>query len=130
LDITTFNTDDIGENTVQLTVTDTNGNVSVVSAIVTVVDDSLGIDDIALDLGLSVYPNPTQGSLNLKMASFNKANLSYQLFSLQGQLLLRKAINNDITNIPMHRLSEGMYLLKVNLNNKEIKSFKIIKKEQ
>jgi hypothetical protein len=130
LDITTFNTDDIGENTVQLTVTDTNGNVSVVSAIVTVVDDSLGIDDIALDLGLSVYPNPTQGSLNLKIANFNKANLSYQLFSLQGQLLWRKAINNDMTNIPMHRLSEGMYLLKINLNNKEIKSFKIIKKEQ
>ena len=78
---------------------------------------------------MSVYLNPTQGSLNLVITNFNKADLSYQLFSLQGQLLLRKTINNDMTKIPMNTLSEGVYVLKVNLNNKEIKSFKIIKKE-
>jgi hypothetical protein len=62
--------------------------------------------------------------------NFKIIDVKFELFSLQGQLLWRKAINNDMTKIPMDKLSEGMYLLKVNLNNKEIKSFKIIKKEQ
>ena len=129
LDITTFDTDDVGENLVQLTVTDANGNESVVSAIVTVVNETLGIDDRELDLGFSVYPNPTKDILNLKIANFNNGKLSYQLFSLQGQLLLSETVNSEITRISMYRFSDGMYVLKVNLNNKEVKSFKIFKKE-
>lgn len=129
LDITTFNTSNVGENTVQLTVTDANGNVSVASAIVTIVDESLSIDDNALELGLSVFPNPTQGLINLKLANFNSSKLSYQLFNLQGQLLLSSVINNDLTRIEMYNLSEGIYLLNVNVNNKPIKSFRIIKKQ-
>ena len=102
---------------------------STVTAMVTVVDDSLSIDDRELDFGLSVYPNPTKGSINLKATNFNNRKLSFQLFSMQGQLLLSKTINNDMTRVPMDRLSEGIYLLKVNLNNKMVKSFKIVKKE-
>ena len=112
-----------------ITVTDANGNESVVSAIVTVVNETLGIDDRELDLGFSVYPNPTKDILNLKIANFNNGKLSYQLFSLQGQLLLSETVNSEITRISMYRFSDGMYVLKVNLNNKEVKSFKIFKKE-
>jgi hypothetical protein len=66
--------------------------------------------------------------LSLKIINFNQGKLSYQLYSLQGQLLLSNTINNAITKIPMYRLSEGVYLLRVNQNNKEVKSFKIINK--
>jgi ribosome biogenesis SPOUT family RNA methylase Rps3 len=128
LDILNFDTDDIGENTVQLTATDTNGNVSITNAIVTVVD-TLSVDHDELDLGLSVYPNPTKGNLNLKITNFNTGNLTYQLFSIHGQLLLSDTVHNDITRIPMHRLAKGMYILKVTSSTKVVKSFKVIKSE-
>jgi hypothetical protein len=127
LDITSFDTNDIGENTVQLTVTDTNGNVSTAMAIVNVVK-ALSINENDLDIGFSVYPNPTTDHVNLKISNFNKENLSYQLYSLHGQLLSRGEIKENITVIGMQRLSMGMYLLKVNLDDREVKSFKIIKK--
>jgi len=129
LDITAFDINDVGENTVQLTVTDAAGNVSTASAIVTIVGETLGIEESELELDVSVYPNPTQGLLNLKLANFNVGKLSYQLFNLQGQLLFSAVISNDLTHIEMYNLSEGIYLLNLNVNDKPIKSFRIIKKE-
>ena len=91
--------------------------------------ETLGIEESELELDVSVYPNPTQGLLNLKLANFNVGKLSYQLFNLQGQLLFSAVISNDLTHIEMYNLSEGIYLLNLNVNDKPIKSFRIIKKE-
>ncbi|OUS01567.1 hypothetical protein A9Q86_07265 [Flavobacteriales bacterium 33_180_T64] len=128
LDITSFDTSNIGENTVELTVTDSEGNVSIGYAIVTIVSYTLGIEESIRDLNVLVYPNPTTNIVNLKIPDFNQENLTYQLYSLHGQLLKKGALKESVTTIPMDRYEIGVYLLQIVENNKTIKSFKIVKK--
>ncbi len=83
--------------------------------------------DFELLTGILLYPNPIKvDNLNLKIPNCNEGDLSYQLFSIHGQQLMSQELNTELTIIPMYGLSEGMYLLKVNLKNKALKTFKII----
>ena len=80
-----------------------------------------------ITLQLSVYPNPA--STNLKLISVNctTGNLTYQLYDANGKLLENKKLDDVETNIQMDKLAPSVYFLKVTDNNKEVKTFKIIK---
>ena len=45
-----------------------------------------------------------------------------------GKTVLKNKISTETTTISMENLSTNLYLLKVLENNKEVKTFKIIKK--
>jgi hypothetical protein len=128
LDITDFDTSNIGENTVQLTVTDTKGNISIGYAIVTIEAYALGIEENTRDLNILVYPNPTSDIVNIKVPNFNQEPLTYQLYSLQGQLLNQGVLKGSVISIPMDRYEMGIYLLNVLKNNNTMKSFRVVKK--
>jgi hypothetical protein len=55
-------------------------------------------------------------------------NLSYTLINFQGKVLSNRPIVGSDTEIPMQSLSVGVYVLQVNQNNIELKTFQIIKK--
>ena len=55
-------------------------------------------------------------------------NLSYKLIDINGKAIANGSITNTDTQINMQSLALGMYILKVNQNNQELKTFKIIKK--
>ncbi len=80
-----------------------------------------------INLDVSAYPNPTTHSLNLKIENYDYSNLSYQLFDMQGKLIESKNIEGDQTKIVMSNLVPAAYFLKVFEDNKEVKTFKIIK---
>ncbi len=80
-----------------------------------------------IDLSISVYPNPTAAFINLKIENMDLQNLSFQLFDIQGKLLLNQKITNVKTTVKMDDLAMGNYFLKVMNNNSELKSFKINK---
>jgi hypothetical protein len=63
----------------------------------------------------------------LKTENFNPEKLTYQLYDDIGKLLENKKVEGSETNIDMSKLVIATYFLKVRLNNKEIKTFKIIK---
>jgi hypothetical protein len=91
-----------------------------------------GIDE-AKDITLQcmAFPNPTIDNLNLKVdasTTLSIQSLSYQLFDLNGKLLESKKVEDSETRIAMSNLIPATYFLKVIQNNKEIKTFKIIKK--
>jgi len=88
----------------------------------------LGIDDHPeINLEIVVYPNPTTSNLKLQIGNFPINELSYQLYDLQGRLLLQQKIRNKVVQIPMEGLATAVYLLDVTENFFPIKSFKIIK---
>lgn len=90
--------------------------------VLTGVDERLGID-----LTMKAYPNPTTNFLTL---SHNKSDLSelvYQLCDMNGRLLESKILESGETTISMSKYNPSAYILKVIQNNKEIKTFKIIK---
>jgi hypothetical protein len=90
--------------------------------IVTGIEDA---NDINLDC--SAYPNPATGFVNLKVNNYNMENLIYQLFDMNGKLILIKKVDGNETIIPMENLVPSTYILRVTENNKDVKTFKIIK---
>lgn len=83
----------------------------------------------AKDISLSfvVYPNPTTDFLKLKTDTYSDRDLNYHLYQINGKILETKKIENIETSILMVHLAAGIYFLKITEQNKEIKTFQIIK---
>lgn len=80
-----------------------------------------------INILVSAYPNPTIDYLTLEVKNFDIKNLYFQLYDMQGKLLQNKKITDNRTNIVMNNLVSSIYFIKLIQNNKEIKTFKIIK---
>ena len=81
-----------------------------------------------VNLTAVTYPNPTSDYITLKISDSALDNLSYKLIDVNGKVIANGSITNADTQISMQSLALGMYILKVNQNNQELKTFKIIKK--
>jgi hypothetical protein len=79
-------------------------------------------------LKVQVYPNPATDRLTLKVENYQSNNLHYRFFNSAGKLIKTENITATETRIPLQGLGSAIYFLKVTDNNKEIKTFKIIKK--
>ena len=75
-----------------------------------------------------MYPNPTTDYIMLALTDITITNLSYALYDINGKNIGVSEITQGNTQIAMHELATGTYILKVNQNNQELKTFKIIKK--
>ncbi len=92
------------------------------------ISEVTGIEEAkGITLQCSAYPNPTTDFLTLKVENYDNTNLSYQLFDMNGKLLENKKIDSNQTSIVMSNLVPASYFVKVTDNNKEVKTFKIIK---
>ncbi|PLW91988.1 MAG: hypothetical protein C0592_13105 [Marinilabiliales bacterium] len=81
----------------------------------------------AVDNEISIYPNPTNGLIFLNVENPDEQNLVFQLYNMQGELLLENKINLNETKISMIDLPPTLYFVKVLKNLEEIATFKIIK---
>ncbi|MBL7138786.1 MAG: T9SS type A sorting domain-containing protein [Bacteroidales bacterium] len=88
---------------------------------------SIGIEETEGQILLTVYPNPTTDFLILKVENYDNENLFYQLYDISGKLLENEKLGGNETSIDMSNFLPATYFLKVIDNNKEIKTFKIIK---
>ena len=94
----------------------------------TVIASSLELDAPQLPK-LSVYPNPTNGELNIELPS-NLENAKLMIFNQMGQLVLEETLNSSIgklftTNI--NHLSSGIYVVRL-LGNNNASESRLIKK--
>lgn len=86
------------------------------------------IDDISqIDLDITAYPNPATDLLRLKIKDKEINGLSYRLFDMNGNILEHNKVEDIITTIDMKLLPSSVYFLKVLIDNKDVKTFKIIK---
>jgi hypothetical protein len=81
-----------------------------------------------VNLTAVTYPNPTEDFIILKISDTALDNLRYKLFDVTGKAISNGTITNGDTQIGMQQLAIGIYILKVNQHNQELKTFKIIKK--
>ena len=69
------------------------------------------------------YPNPAKDILTVEFSS-NASNTSIEIFTLQGKKIIHKRIENNIQNIDISKLSNGIYFIKATNNNESsIKKF-------
>lgn len=89
---------------------------------------TVGIKETALNISLTIFPNPTTENLTLQIGDYNNQKLSYQVFDMQGKLLNSGQITAEQTQINMNSLPVATYFINVvNQENKKVQSFKIIK---
>jgi len=112
---------------VYTTNTGTNGSVS--QGIQQVYEISV-ISGFDMDIKLSVttYPNPVENKLILKTEAENAVDYNYQIFDMNGNLIETNKIVSNESIIFMGNLSPAVYFLEITEGQKEIKTFKIIKK--
>lgn len=89
---------------------------------------SLKIIDLENNLEVSTYPNPTSSTLNIKIDGVVGPELLYELYTLQGQMVLKEKMQGNTSEIYIKHLPAATYLLKIhNPAQNTTKSFKIIK---
>ena len=80
-----------------------------------------------INLLVSAYPNPTIDRLILRVDNLEITNLTFQLYDISEKVLDSGRVSENENSIDMSRFMPAMYFLKVTENNKEIKTFRIIK---
>lgn len=84
--------------------------------------ETVGIKKEKIASNLKVYPNPTSENLYLEFSDFNlNEKLTYSFFDISGKAVYSSTIEQS-KPIDVSNLKKGLYLLKINLKNKEIKS--------
>ncbi len=84
------------------------------------------VEDLALDINISVYPNPTTDLINL--TSFqNLTGLAVIVTNINGKILQQTEVINKVEQLNFSDYENGIYFLTIKQKNQLIKSFKIIK---
>ncbi|KGO89709.1 T9SS-dependent M36 family metallopeptidase [Flavobacterium suncheonense] len=79
---------------------------------------TLAVDQFHNEKAIRVYPNPTQGQLNIAIHNYS-GKLNIQVFDLNGRKVFNQEVNdfNAQRAINLSNLQTGMYLIKVNGDN-------------
>ena len=87
--------------------------------------DTPGTGINELDNKLSIFPNPSNGVLNIK-ASQNISSVN--IYNMIGNLVMVKNIANNQSVLNIESLTNGVYFIELNLNNGSTLNSKIIKR--
>jgi hypothetical protein len=69
------------------------------------------LDDVSINNMIMVYPNPAQEKVNIKISNPDYLTFDIEIYNLQGKLLLKKAINSNITSIDIQSFNPGLYFI-------------------
>lgn len=87
-----------------------------------------GLENNEINLNVAAYPNPTSNYLTLQVDKFKKGTfLTFQLYNVEGKLLLNKNITQNTTLVEMAEMTNSTYYLKITGKQGIIKTFKINK---
>jgi len=91
----------------------------------TLTSNGLNFNNAITTSNITIYPNPASQKVLIKVPAESKlANNILNIYNTQGQLILSKLIDNEVTEIDIKSLTSGVYLLKViNVNNFEVIKF-------
>ena len=70
----------------------------------------LAIDETINDFHSSIYPNPTKGIFTIRT---DANNIEIEIYSILGELLLKKHIVGGLRKIDLSRQSKGIYFVKL-----------------
>lgn len=108
--------------TYTLTVTDANGcsATDAVSVYIT-----FSAEEAALTLDATVYPNPSNGYLHIRLNETLNGAAGVALFNMAGQSVYNRSIQEAEVTLDLAHLPEGMYILHLN-GDAKTQTFKII----
>ncbi len=87
----------------------------------------MGAEFSNITVNAVAYPNPTHSTLTIAITNYSLESMKYQLIDIMGRAMMENSISEPETLLNMDSLPAATYLLKLIDNNREIKTFKIIK---
>lgn len=78
-----------------------------------------------------IFPNPFTDQINLTLTDVYNAPVSYELFSVSGQLVAKGSVTpatSPLVSIPTPSLVTGVYMLRVTIGDTEPKVFQLLHK--
>jgi len=96
---------------------------------ITIIGNTLNTNDVnTFSKKIAIEPNPVSDFLKIKNNDPNIEVSKIEVFSLTGERVLAKKIENKTSSISLSELSPGVYLTKIYDINEVSVNFKIIKK--
>lgn len=80
-------------------------------------------NEIGSSITIAVYPNPTNGSLNVKI---NTKDCIFEVYDLIGKKVMYQKLNQNETKVDVSSLNNGTYLYKIIQNGAVLKADKLI----
>ncbi|HXD94375.1 MAG TPA: T9SS type A sorting domain-containing protein, partial [Bacteroidia bacterium] len=74
---------------------------------------------------VSVYPNPNNGMVNLQMNDYENARI--EVYSVIGQKVYTQQMQNEVQQLNLTSLTDGVYQIRILKNNNTVFQSKIIK---
>ncbi len=87
----------------------TNGQTSDPSATITFM--TTGINDYTLDNSVTVFPNPTNGLVQIKNGEWRMENV--EVYDAYGKLLNTMNVNDHTANLDLSGYAKGTYFVRV-----------------
>lgn len=75
---------------------------------------------------LTIYPNPANSTINVKVDKGLEQSI-LNIYNSLGEVIITTYLNNDIQSININNLSKGIYIINIISNNKLLKSGRFIK---
>ena len=83
--------------------------------------NSTGVNELAEDKNISVFPNPVEGELTVSGLKFAAAKqMSIELFSMDGKKVFSTVPVSENISINTESFAKGIYLLKAGKVSKKI----------
>lgn len=86
------------------------------------------IQENITDNTISIYPNPTNGMVQIDLGTLTNNNIKIQVFNSLGQMLIDQKANAQQTVLNLQQYPTGIYFVKV-MNENEIITHKAIVKQ-
>jgi hypothetical protein len=96
------------------------------SMVMVTVNACVGINEAVASL-ISVYPNPTNGVVNINLTAELAKNASLEVYDALGKLVVKQVLTNELNTINMSNFDNGIYTFKVLNNTNTVKIGKLIK---
>jgi hypothetical protein len=85
------------------------------------------VEQLATDLSVKIYPNPTKGLLQVELLGIGTdETVQLVLFGLNGQVLLQTDTTSKLVSVDMLEHSTGVYVLRLTVRGRST-DYKIIK---
>ncbi len=83
---------------------------------------------IKSDLEIIAFPNPVSSQFTIQIPNKDDVNsLVLHVYNVSGQLISSKNSSNSIISIDLNKLSSGIYIYKIIIDDKDIKTGKLMK---
>lgn len=122
----------LGAHQITYTYTDQNGCTNTAMSAI-YVDICTGIDNVDVDSGIEIYPNPGSGMFNIRITSASTHDFSLRIFDVTGRMVMKRAAlektgQSLYSTVDLGGEPEGVYYMQIVSEHKVITAKVVIQR--